>query len=243
MNTNFASPLAGAWKFLLLQMNDALFPIGAFAHSYGLETYIQNGLVYDVPSADQYLRSNLTQSFLYGDLLCAALAWDRCAAGDLSGLLELENMVWASKAPAEIRDAAQKLGSRFIKTVSALLPALFPGALPFLADYADTLAKQGVSPSHAGAYGVCCGVSGIPKAESLRAFLYAQASAMVTCCVKTIPISQTAGQGILTGLFDCMVGILDALESLEAEDLYRTCAGFDLRCMEHEILYSRLFMS
>ena len=28
-------------KFLLLQVNDALFPIGAYSHSYGLETYIQ----------------------------------------------------------------------------------------------------------------------------------------------------------------------------------------------------------
>lgn len=27
--------------FLLLELNDALFPIGAYAHSYGLETYVQ----------------------------------------------------------------------------------------------------------------------------------------------------------------------------------------------------------
>ena len=29
-------------KFLLLQVNDALFPIGGYSHSYGLETYIKN---------------------------------------------------------------------------------------------------------------------------------------------------------------------------------------------------------
>ena len=28
-------------KFYLLQVNDALFPIGAYSHSQGLETYIQ----------------------------------------------------------------------------------------------------------------------------------------------------------------------------------------------------------
>ena len=33
--------------FLLLELNDALFPIGAYAHSYGLETYVQQGLVHD----------------------------------------------------------------------------------------------------------------------------------------------------------------------------------------------------
>ena len=34
-------------KFLLLQVNDALFPIGAYSHSYGLETYIQKNLLSD----------------------------------------------------------------------------------------------------------------------------------------------------------------------------------------------------
>ena len=31
----------GTAKFFLLQVNDALFPIGGYSHSYGLETYIQ----------------------------------------------------------------------------------------------------------------------------------------------------------------------------------------------------------
>ncbi len=31
--------------FILLQVNDALFPIGGYSHSYGLETYIQRILL------------------------------------------------------------------------------------------------------------------------------------------------------------------------------------------------------
>ncbi len=31
--------------FILLQVNDALFPIGGYSHSYGLETYIQKNIV------------------------------------------------------------------------------------------------------------------------------------------------------------------------------------------------------
>ncbi|MDU7968180.1 MAG: urease accessory protein UreF, partial [Paeniclostridium sordellii] len=34
--------------FILLQINDALFPIGAYSHSYGLETYIQKNIVKDI---------------------------------------------------------------------------------------------------------------------------------------------------------------------------------------------------
>ena len=41
----------GTAKFFMLQVNDALFPIGGYSHSYGLETYIQKGLVHDEDSA------------------------------------------------------------------------------------------------------------------------------------------------------------------------------------------------
>jgi urease accessory protein len=113
----------------------------------------------------------------------------------------------------------------------------------FFSRYTAALAERNVSPSHAAAYGCCCGSLDIPRREALSSFLYAQASSMVTCCVKTIPISQTAGQALLSGLFGMMEDLLENLEDPDAGDLYRTCPGFDLRAMEHETLYSRLFMS
>ena len=38
-------------QFYLLQVNDALFPIGGYSHSQGLETYIQRGIVHNVDTA------------------------------------------------------------------------------------------------------------------------------------------------------------------------------------------------
>lgn len=45
--------------FLLLQMNDSLFPIGAYSHSYGLETYIQRDIVHDTKTAKTYIEKRL----------------------------------------------------------------------------------------------------------------------------------------------------------------------------------------
>ena len=61
-------------RFLLLQLNDALFPIGAYTQSGGLETYIQKDLVCSVEDAARYLRNRLRFSVLYGELLPARLA-------------------------------------------------------------------------------------------------------------------------------------------------------------------------
>ena len=52
-------------QFLLLQINDALFPIGGYSHSYGLETYIQKELVSDEESAAEYIRNNLRFSVCF----------------------------------------------------------------------------------------------------------------------------------------------------------------------------------
>ena len=58
-------------KFLLLQVNDALFPIGGYSHSYGLETYIQKELVTNAAEAEAYIRNKLTQNLLYNELSSA----------------------------------------------------------------------------------------------------------------------------------------------------------------------------
>ena len=54
----------GTAKFFLLQVNDALFPIGGYSHSYGLETYIQKGIVHDEDRADEFFQSRLEYNFL-----------------------------------------------------------------------------------------------------------------------------------------------------------------------------------
>ena len=60
-------------RFLLLQINDSLFPIGGYSHSYGLETYIQKGLVNDGSTARLYIENRpALQPSLYGSSGCPA---------------------------------------------------------------------------------------------------------------------------------------------------------------------------
>lgn len=110
----------GTAKFFLLQVNDALFPIGGYSHSYGLETYIQKGLVHDEDSAEEFIHKRLAYNFLYNEFLAARLGWDHAVNGDLEAISRLEEIMEAGKIPRETREASRKLGSRFIKTLSAL---------------------------------------------------------------------------------------------------------------------------
>ena len=78
--------------FLLLQINDSLFPIGAYSHSYGLETYIQKQIVFDVKSAYKYIENRLKYNFLYTDLLAVRLAYEAMCKHDINEIDKLENI-------------------------------------------------------------------------------------------------------------------------------------------------------
>lgn len=228
----------GTAKFFLLQVNDALFPIGGYSHSYGLETYIQKGIVHDEDSAEEFIHRRLEYNFLYNEFLAARLGWEYAVSGDLTAISRLEEIMEAGKIPRETREASRKLGSRFIKTLSALE---IPRENRVFEEYRE--ARKGKSVHHAVAYGVFCGAAGITREEALEHFLYAQTSAMVTNCVKTIPLSQSSGQKLLSGCYPLLQKLTREVKELGEEWFGLSGPGFDLRCMQHEGLYSRIYMS
>lgn len=228
----------GTAKFFLLQVNDALFPIGGYSHSYGLETYIQKGIVHDEDSAEEFIHRRLEYNFLYNEFLAVRLGWEYAVRGDLTAISRLEEIMEAGKIPRETREASRKLGSRFIKTLSALE---IPRENRVFEEYRE--ARKGKSVHHAVAYGVFCGAAGITREEALEHFLYAQTSAMVTNCVKTIPLSQSSGQKLLSGCYPLLQKLTREVKELGEEWLGLSGPGFDLRCMQHEGLYSRIYMS
>ena len=225
-------------RLILLQVNDALFPIGGWAHSWGLETYIQKGRVTTAEEAGQFIRKRLLYAFCYGELLSVRLAWECAAAGDVAHLGELEDTLEASRSPREVREAAAKMGSRFVKTVLQLDLSYERGAF-----VRYTEARCGKAMTHQVAYGAFCSSLGIAKEAALEHYLYAQTSALVTCCVKSVPLSQSAGQCLLCSLHPVFAQVMDRVEAASEADLCRSTPGFDIRCMQHEGLYSRIYMS
>lgn len=225
--------------FYLLQVNDALFPIGGYSHSQGLETYIQKGIVHDEKSAREYIIHKLKWNLAYTELLSVRLAYEKACEGNLTGLLELENILEASRLPMEQREASRKMGSRFAKTVEKLGLDITDQGI--FCDYLK--ARQGKTVSHCCVYGVFCAALGLDLSSVLSHYLYAQTSAMVTNCVKTIPLSQSTGQKLLKGCYECFQELLSEVMFWTEEELCLSAPGFDIRGIQHEKLYSRIYMS
>lgn len=220
-------------RFMLLQINDALFPIGAFAHSYGLETYVFNGLVNTEETAERYIKAYIHNSLLYNELLAIVLAYKYVQNRDLPSIIRLEGLYIASKSCSEIREATRRLSQRFIKNINLVSEDLFW----------NEYVAAALEHAHTFSYGVWCELQGMELMEILEAYLYSQVSNMVTNCVKLIPLSQSQGQKILTNLHFCMREAINRVVELDEEDFIRGCPGMDIASMQHEVMYSRLYMS
>lgn len=201
---------------LLLQISDTALPIGGFSHSFGLESFVQEGLVCDSDSVLLFMHSYILEPLLYNDLLSIRYIYE---CSDVDEILELEHVMFVQTLSREIREGNGKLGRRFVKIANKILQNP--------SDLWNLYATRTSHPTHASAFGVLCVSVGIECDRALRHYAYTQVSSMVINAVKLIPLSQESGQEILSKLHDSIELALERLEDLvrfgSADSLLNAC--------------------
>lgn len=221
----------------LLQLSDPALPVGSYAHSTGLETYVQQGKVHDANSAKAYVISMLKQNLQYNDGAFASLAFDAATKKDLNRLSTLDEECSAFKVPLQVKQASLKLGSRLLKIYSAAIADIF------FSDYILSVSNKKLKGNYCIAFGLLAATLNIAKKDALTGFYYNAAAGYITNCVKLIPLGQQDGQKILFSISNLIDVLVNETITPAANMLGRSCAAFDIRCMQHENLYSRLYMS
>ena len=98
-----------------------------------------------------------------------------------------------------------------------------------------------------GLHSIAMGLFAVDRAPSLReaavTYCYSLLSALTVCAVKAVPISQFAGQVALNRARSEIVAAVDLAFTLKPDDLGISGAYIDIAAMQHETLYSRLYMS
>jgi urease accessory protein len=221
----------------LLQISDPTLPIGGYAHSAGLETYVQLGVVNNKITANEFITEMLTRNLQYTDAAFVSMAFDAAAADNIANILQLDSECTAVKLPKEIRQASQKLAIRLIKIFQPVIKNE-------LADqYKAAIDRKESTGNYCIAFGLYAAALGIKKLDVLTGFYYNAAAGMVTNCVKLIPLGQQDGQEILFSLQHLINQLVEKTMVPDKDLVGLCCTGFDIRCMQHEQLYSRLYMS
>ena len=107
----------------LLQFTDGLFPAGAHAHSFGLESYVEDGTVRDAAGAEGFLRALLEGSSGPTDAVVALWAWRAGRSDDLQTCLRIDETFDAMKPAAELRNASRQMGRQVLRIASSLADA------------------------------------------------------------------------------------------------------------------------
>lgn len=223
----------------LLHIADPTLPIGGYSHSNGLETYVQKGIVNNTETAALFLNNMLSTSVLYNDAAYVRLAYEAMGQeNSFLKILELDEECSAMKSPREIREASHKLGTRLLKI---FIEEGEKGE--FLAKLGEYVTKNINVGNYAVVYGALCHLMNIPLKEALAAFYFSTATGMVTNAVKLVPLGQLEGQKILFKVKKNIDKWVKATLELEENKIGLSNVGFDLRAMQHERLYSRLYMS
>lgn len=221
----------------ILHITDPTLPIGGFSHSNGLETYVQQNLVKNMASTQEFVESMLKNNYKFNDGLAVKLAYDFTLENNLDQILKLDRESNALKAPREVREGSQKLGMRLIKIYHQLLDD------PFLNKINRLILEKKMHGHYAVIYGIITALLKLDKEKATCAFLYNAAVGIITNAVKLVPLGQTDGQQIIYNVQPLIETL--TLEIMELDrDLHGVCnAALDIKCMQHEHLYSRLYMS
>jgi len=173
----------------ILQISDSLFPIGSYAHSYGLETYTQKGIVHDVNTSRIFVENTLRYNTLFNDASFVKLAYQASEKNEFEAIVLLDDLVTATKSAYESRKASQKLAIRFLKMgIEFELESLI------LKQYYKSIQDNTVLGHYAISFGITAQFFNVNLETVLTAFYYNTVSGIITNCAKLVPISQMAGQ-------------------------------------------------
>jgi len=220
----------------ILQFSDGLFPAGAYAHSFGLETYTDEGSV-NASTIGQLLRAHLEGGIGPCDAVYAVSAERAALNSDFDACLELDRELDAIKTTAETREASRQLGRSTLRIAARIIG--HPIATSF-----GRIADEGSAPAHhAVVFGMIGGACRWPLEATAAALLYSSTAAIVGAATRLIPLGQTQAQQLISGVAPLIEALAAKAVDTDIDNAYTFAPSLEIAAMRHAQLEARLFKS
>lgn len=222
------------WFLPLLQMTDGTFPTGSFSHSFGLETAIDCGRVYDRETLLTWLRSYLEGSLEPCDLRAIAIVRAEVdQVGDVDATLAA--MIFAS----EVRAGLRRMTVSMLNTFAAIGFDDLP-----LAAYRSAVMQEGAFGHPAVALGLASRAIQAPVDETLQAYGALALGALASAAARAMPLGQRDLARVRATLHEPLARSAErAARARRCVDLAAWAFAQEIDALSHRRLTGRLFAS
>ena len=221
----------------IMQICDSNFPVGSFNHSFGMETYLRDGVIKDSKTLNLWLLSYLNYQFIYNDGLAIKMVYEALNNKDYEKIWEIDRKITMQTGAKETRDGAKLVGQRMVKTYLELYD------ISFLKEYEKRIRKK-LSFGHPSiATAILMHFLEIPLKDSIMYYMYSSISTLIQNGVRAIPLGQKDGLILMQNFFPVFEKLTEKIEKLDEDDFGLTVPALEISQINHEELTFRLFMS
>jgi len=219
----------------LLQTSDTAFPVGGFAHSYGLEGMVLDGHIKTPGDLELFITHTWMPSLAHIDF--PLLRHSARNVENKTAIFRLDELAWACRPTMEARKAQAQMGRKRLSTIAGLTGKTLLIEL-------DKAVEQG---RWMGNWPVVCGIEAavlqIPVDQALLSYAYQSVAGILAASIKLIRIGPAEAQQILSRQTTALEVAIEQSVSISEEDIGWFTPLLDIAGARHETAYTRIFIS
>ncbi|MBC2606863.1 hypothetical protein H5P27_12490 [Pelagicoccus albus] len=221
----------------MLQTTDPLFPIGSYAHSYGMEELCADGEISNREDLQTFLHTVVALNLQEFELPYLRFAYEAAKRQDYDLICDLDEEIGASKPSKELRQASLSQGQQRLRLISKLRPS------PRFEELAKLKREKRIVPQHLIIFATENVDLNTPLPAALAAWAYQAMAAPCAASLKLIRIGQEGAQTALTNALERLEPIIEHSLGIDREFAGAFLPYLDIASQRHEKAYSRLFIS
>ena len=220
----------------VLQFGDSLLPIGSFSFSHALESAVQEGVVRDAATLDEFVTASARRAATSDGI--AVLEAPRAACEpDVERIVRADRAVFQRKLGEETRTMTVRMGRKLAEVSTVAVQA------PLLSLWLGRV-RDGTTP---GTYPVGLGVLfaelGSPEEDAFAVHQYGVAMTMLSAALRLMRIDHRQVQAILYAADQMVPGDYAAIREASLSDMASFMPMADILAAIHVRSHVRMFMN
>jgi urease accessory protein len=221
----------------MLQTSDSFYPTGSYAHSFGLEGLVQEGVIRDGGTLRAFVHQGALPSLRHAELPIAAHAWRAFGASDWDLIGELCVLSSALKTAREARTASENIGRQRAELAANL------HASPVACEFLERAARAGWPCAAPVASALEGHIRAAPLEAVLGGICYTSLAGLLSAAMKILRLGQNGCQTLLTEALVLAPEIIASAAVTPVEEIGWFNPWLDIAAARHETADARMFIS